>query len=98
VQDIAHRALSHCRDFAVSYSPAYFTGGVTPAPVVEPLSAVVVFFVFFSFLTFLPSGVDSVFVVVVVVTDFAGGVVALVDWSLQPTLSTGTTAIAAMLT
>ena len=76
---------------------AYLTGGVTPAPVVEPLSAVVDFFVFFSFLTFLPSGVDSVFVVVVV-TVLVGGVVALVDESLQPTLSTGTTAIAAMLT
>jgi len=26
VQDIAHRALSHCRDFAVSYSPVLFYG------------------------------------------------------------------------
>jgi hypothetical protein len=76
----------------------YFTGGVTPAPVVEPLSELVVtVFFFFSFLPFLAgSEVDSVFVVVVV-TVFPVDA-APPDWSLHPTLSKGTTAIAAMLT
>jgi hypothetical protein len=81
----------------VSARRLYFTGGVTPAPVVDPLSELVVtVFFFFSFLPFLAgSEVDSLLVVVVTVFPVDA---APPDWSLQPTLSTGTTAIAAMLT
>jgi hypothetical protein len=97
VQDFAHRRLGHGSVSIDFGRPTHFTGGVTPAPVVEPLSAdVEAGFFFLSF--FFGIEVEGVVVVVSVLVDVlcpAGGVP--VDWSLQPTLSTGTMPIAAIV-